>query len=112
MIAVKKIKAKIVYLSNPDNPMGTFHSKEDIQDFIDNIPDETILCLDEAYSDFVDKHELAPINVERENIIRFRTFSKAWLDSRVGYGIGSNKFKSWNKGKKSLWSKQAWSDRC
>ena len=48
--ATKKSKAKILYLSNPDNPMGTFHSKERIQDFIDNIPDKTILCLDEAYS--------------------------------------------------------------
>ena len=100
LIAVKKIKAKIVYLSNPDNPMGTFHSKEDIQDFIDNIPDETILCLDEAYSDFVDKNDLAPINVERENIIRFRTFSKAYglAGFRVGYGIGNNKLvKAFNK---------------
>ena len=100
LIAAKKSKAKIVYLSNPDNPMGTFHSKNDIQDFIDNIPDETILCLDEAYSDFVDKLDLVSINVERENIIRFRTFSKAYglAGLRVGYGIGNNKLvKAFNK---------------
>ena len=100
LIAAKKRKAKIVYLSNPDNPMGTFHSKDDIQEFIDNIPDETILCLDEAYSDFVDKNELASINVEKENIIRFRTFSKAYglAGLRMGYGIGNNKLvKAFNK---------------
>ena len=100
LIAVKKSKAKIVYLSNPDNPMGTCHSKDDVQDFIDNIPEETILCLDEAYSDFVDKSNLVSINVERENIIRFRTFSKAYglAGLRVGYGIGNNKLvKAFNK---------------
>ena len=100
LIAAKKSKAKIVYLSNPDNPMGTFHSKNDIQDFIDNIPDETILCLDEAYSDFVEKSDLVSINVERENLIRFRTFSKAYglAGLRVGYGIGNKKLvKAFNK---------------
>ena len=99
-IAVKKSQAKILYLSNPDNPMGTFHPKDHIQDFINNIPDSTIICLDEAYSDFVDKNELASINVEQENLIRFRTFSKAYglAGLRVGYGIGSKKLiKAFNK---------------
>ena len=99
-IAVKKNKAKIVYLSNPDNPMGTFHSKDHIEDFIDKIPDDTILCLDEAYADFVDNDELASINVEQENVIRFRTFSKAYglAGLRVGYGIGNKKMvKAFNK---------------
>ncbi|MDC3081620.1 aminotransferase class I/II-fold pyridoxal phosphate-dependent enzyme [Paracoccaceae bacterium] len=93
LISVKKSKAKILYLSNPDNPMGTFHSKDNIQDFMANIPDDTILCLDEAYSDFVHKDELASINVEHENVIRFRTFSKAYglAGLRVGYGIGNKK---------------------
>ena len=80
--------------------MGTFHSKEHIQDFIDNIPGDTILCLDEAYSDFVNKDELASINVEQENVIRFRTFSKAYglAGLRVGYGIGNKKMiKAFNK---------------
>ena len=38
VIAAKKSKAKILYLSNPDNPMGTFHPKDHMQDFIDKIP--------------------------------------------------------------------------
>ena len=53
----KKVKPKILYFSNPDNPMGTFHSKKDVQNFIDEVPDDTILCLDEAYSDFVRQDE-------------------------------------------------------
>ena len=100
LIAAKKIKAKILYLSNPDNPMGTFHPKDRMQDFIDKIPDDTILCLDEAYADFVDKNELASIDLEKENVIRFRTFSKAYglAGLRVGYGIGNKKMvKAFNK---------------
>tara|TARA_Y100000591_G_C21572302_1_gene564028 strand:- start:120 stop:719 length:600 start_codon:yes stop_codon:yes gene_type:complete len=73
--------------------MGTFHSKERIQDFIDNLPHKTILCLDEAYSDFVDVNELVPIDIEKENVIRFRTFSKAYglAGLRIAYGIGNKK---------------------
>ena len=100
LIAAKKSKAKILYLSNPDNPMGTFHPKDRMQDFIDKIPDDTILCLDEAYADFVDKNELASIDLDRENVIRFRTFSKAYglAGLRVGYGIGNKKMvKAFNK---------------
>ena len=100
LIAAKKNKAKILYLSNPDNPMGTFHPKDRIQDFINKIPDDTILCLDEAYADFVDKNELASIDLEKENVIRFRTFSKAYglAGLRVGYGIGNKKMvKAFNK---------------
>ena len=100
LIAAKKSKAKILYLSNPDNPMGTFHPKDRMQDFIDKIPDDTILCLDEAYADFVDKDELASIDLEKENVIRFRTFSKAYglAGLRVGYGIGNKKMvKAFNK---------------
>ena len=100
LIAAKKCKAKILYLSNPDNPMGTFHPKDRMQDFIDKIPDDTILCLDEAYADFVDKDELPSIDLEKENVIRFRTFSKAYglAGLRVGYGIGNKKMvKSFNK---------------
>ena len=54
----KRVKAKILYFSNPDNPMGTFHSKKDVQKLIDELPDDTLLCLDEAYSDFVNKDQL------------------------------------------------------
>ena len=100
LIAAKKRKAKILYLSNPDNPMGTFHPKNHMEDFINKIPDDTILCLDEAYADFVDKNELASIDLEKKNVIRFRTFSKAYglAGLRVGYGIGNKKMvKAFNK---------------
>ena len=96
----KKVKPKILYFSNPDNPMGTFHSKKDVQNFIDEVPDDTILCLDEAYSDFVRQDELADLDTSRSNVVRFRTFSKAYglAGLRVGYAIGnSTLISSFNK---------------
>ena len=80
--------------------MGTFHSKKDVEKFIDQVPDDTLLCLDEAYSDFVDQKELADLDVSRDNVIRFRTFSKAYglAGLRVGYAIGnSTLISSFNK---------------
>jgi histidinol-phosphate aminotransferase len=50
--AVEQHRPKLVYLSNPDNPMGTWHSSERVQALIDGLPEGTILCLDEAYIEF------------------------------------------------------------
>jgi histidinol-phosphate aminotransferase len=86
-----RVNAKMIYFANPDNPMGTFHSKKVMQELLDNLPESTLLCLDEAYSDFVEKEELTPLDVSNRNVIRLRTFSKAYglAGLRIGYGIGS-----------------------
>lgn len=81
------VGARLIYLANPDNPMGSFHDADAISDMMDRVPDGALLVLDEAYSEFAG--ELAPLDVSRENVIRFRTFSKAYgmAGARVGYGI-------------------------
>ena len=85
----KKTKASLIYLANPDNPMGTFHTKEIIEDMINDLPDNTILCLDEAYSEFAPKIELPKIDPDHPNVIRMRTFSKGYgmAGARIGYAI-------------------------
>jgi histidinol-phosphate aminotransferase len=50
---VKETKAKILYVSNPNNPMGTLNSVNNINNLIENLPVETLLCLDDAYIYFV-----------------------------------------------------------
>ncbi len=45
-------QAKLIYLANPDNPMGTWHSAPVIQSMIDAVPDGSLLVLDEAYLEF------------------------------------------------------------
>ncbi|HEY4995497.1 MAG TPA: aminotransferase class I/II-fold pyridoxal phosphate-dependent enzyme, partial [Aestuariivirga sp.] len=43
-------KAKVIYFANPDNPMGTVWPAADVQRFIDAVPDDAMLMLDEAYT--------------------------------------------------------------
>jgi len=96
----KRKKARIVYLANPDNPMGTFHTNTVIEDMINNLPEESMLCLDEAYSEFVPKNKLPKIDPENPKVIRMRTFSKGYgmAGARIGYAIGSSELiKSFDK---------------
>ena len=44
--------ARIIYFSNPDNPMGTSHTAETVQQLIDDLPQGSLLALDEAYAEF------------------------------------------------------------
>ena len=81
--------APLVYIANPDNPMGTWHDAETIQHMIDRIPSDTLLCLDEAYIEFAPPGTAPPLDVTDTRVIRFRTFSKAYgmAGARIGYGI-------------------------
>ena len=82
-------KAPLVYLSNPDNPMGTWHPRETISQMITEIPDHCVLALDEAYIEFAESDIAPPIDTQNPQVIRFRTFSKAYgmAGQRVGYAI-------------------------
>ncbi len=83
--AVIQNQAKAVYVANPDNPSGHFHSGEAIQAFIDRLPQDVLIILDEAYVEFVD-----PFHLSDPRLIRLRTFSKAHglAGARVAYAIG------------------------
>jgi len=82
--------AKLVYLANPDNPMGTWHPADVVQAMINAIPDGTLLVLDEAYLEFAPEGTAPALDVADKRVIRLRTFSKAYgmAGARVGYGIG------------------------
>mgnify|MGYP002401950059 CR=1 FL=1 len=88
--AAQSEKARLVYLANPDNPMGTWWSAADVEAFIDALPQETMLILDEAYGELAPAGTLPPIHPLRPNVLRMRTFSKAYgmAGVRVGYVIG------------------------
>jgi histidinol-phosphate aminotransferase len=83
-------QAKIIYVANPDNPMGTWHKAEAMQTLMDGTPEHAVLMLDEAYGEFAPEGTLPAIDITRKNILRFRTFSKAYglAGMRVGYVIG------------------------
>lgn len=86
----KSEQARLIYVSNPNNPMGTFWSAEAIETLCRNLPGETGLILDEAYADTAPPGTAPPINCELDQVLRYRTFSKAYglAGARIGYVIG------------------------
>jgi histidinol-phosphate aminotransferase len=82
-------RAPLVYLSNPDNPMGSWWEAPDVVRFIEALPETTMLVLDEAYGELGPASALPAIDVSRPNVIRMRTFSKAYglAGIRCGYAV-------------------------
>lgn len=87
---VRREAPRLVYLCNPDNPMGTWWDADEVGRFIESLPESTMLLLDEAYGETAPAGTLAPLDVSRPNVIRTRTFSKAYgmAGLRCGYAIG------------------------
>ena len=82
--------AKLIYLANPDNPMGTWHPAETVRKMIEGVPDESLLVLDEAYVECMPAGNILPIDTDDPRVIRMRTFSKVhgMAGARVGYAVG------------------------
>ena len=80
-------RPKLAYLANPDNPMGTWHSGDAVAAFAKALPPETMLVLDEAYCETAPEGTLPEIDVNTPNVLRFRTFSKAY--GMAGVRIGA-----------------------
>jgi histidinol-phosphate aminotransferase len=89
--AAQKSAARLVYLSNPDNPTGSWLSAAEQLAILDRLPRGAVLVLDEAYSDFAPADSLPAIDPEDPRVIRIRTFSKAhgMAGARIGYAIAS-----------------------
>jgi histidinol-phosphate aminotransferase len=89
LLAVRGAAAPLVYLANPDNPMGSWLPAGRIAEMVDRLPGDAVLCLDEAYADFAPSKALPPVDPAEPRLIRMRTFSKAhgMAGVRVGYAI-------------------------
>ena len=85
-----EVDAKLVYLANPDNPMGSHHHGADIVKAMDALPRGTLLVLDEAYVECAPEGTALPLPADDPRVIRMRTFSKVYglAGARVGYAIG------------------------
>ena len=88
-----RVKARLLYLANPDNPMGTWHPAAELRRFIEQVPAGCQLILDEAYIDFAPDEARLPLGPDDPRVIRMRTFSKAhgMAGARVGYAIAHRK---------------------
>ena len=87
----REIGAKLVYLANPDNPMGTWHSGDTLARALDDLPEGCLLVLDEAYIECAPSGTAPDIAADDPRVIRLRTFSKVYglAGARVGYAIGA-----------------------
>ncbi|MBD1553561.1 aminotransferase class I/II-fold pyridoxal phosphate-dependent enzyme [Pseudomonas typographi] len=86
--AAGRLRPKVVYLANPDNPTGRFHPLERVRAFSLALPEGTLLILDEAYIGFA---EHTPDLGPWPNTVRLRSFSKAYglAGLRVGYAVAA-----------------------
>ncbi|HEY7023200.1 MAG TPA: aminotransferase class I/II-fold pyridoxal phosphate-dependent enzyme [Ktedonobacterales bacterium] len=89
--AANRSQAHIVYLANPDNPSGSWVTAQEIGSLVDALPEDCLLLLDEAYSDFAPENALPPVDVSDPRLIRARTFSKAhgMAGARIGYALAT-----------------------
>jgi histidinol-phosphate aminotransferase len=85
-------KTKLIYLANPNNPTGTFFTRQAFEQFHKRVPDRVLIILDEAYYEFgvVEQSYPDSMHYRFDNVITLRTFSKAYglAAARVGYGFG------------------------
>ncbi len=86
----RDVDAKLVYLANPDNPMGSHHTGAHIAKAMEELPANTLLVLDEAYVECAPEGTALPLPIDDPRVIRMRTFSKAYglAGARVGYALG------------------------
>jgi histidinol-phosphate aminotransferase len=87
-------KTKIIWFATPNNPIGTIVKRNELLWALENIPDDIIVVIDEAYREYVndkDYPETVPLLDKYKNIVILRTFSKAYglAGLRLGYGIAS-----------------------
>jgi len=90
LAAALRDDARILYVCNPDNPMESFWGAGALRELIARLPGGVLLCLDEAYCDTAPADELLPVDVGNPQVLRFRTFSKAYglAGARIGYCLG------------------------
>lgn len=85
-------KTKLVIIVNPNNPTGTIVSNEDLDAFMEKVPEHVIVVIDEAYFDWIGNkdYESAVKYVKQgKNVVVLRTFSKLYgmAGVRIGYGV-------------------------
>ncbi len=94
MLALLTDKTRVIFIANPNNPTGTWLTKPELINFIDKVPRDVIVVMDEAYFEYVDETEY-PDTLQwlgdYPNLIVTRTFSKIYglASLRVGYSVCS-----------------------
>ncbi len=85
-------RTRLIFICNPNNPTGTIVSQTAIEAFLDKVPPQVLVVLDEAYFEYVDADsyfDSIRLQEKHPNVAVLRTFSKAYglAGLRMGYGI-------------------------
>jgi histidinol-phosphate aminotransferase len=85
---------RVVFIANPNNPTGTWLTKNELTGFLDRIPEDVLVVLDEAYFEYVDEADYpngVSLVADYPNLVVTRTFSKVYglAGLRVGYGVST-----------------------
>ena len=96
-LAAVTARTRIVFIANPNNPTGTWVTREALTRFLDAMPSHVWVVLDEAYTEYVDTPEFPDgmtLLSRYPNLVVTRTFSKihALASLRIGYAVSSPAF--------------------
>jgi histidinol-phosphate aminotransferase len=86
-------RTKLAFICNPNNPTGTIVTADEVEAFMERVPDHVLVVFDEAYFEFVDSDRypdsLRYVREGRKNVLTLRTFSKSYglAGLRLGYAI-------------------------
>jgi histidinol-phosphate aminotransferase len=90
MAAAVTDRTRMILVCNPNNPTGTAIRRAELDRFLDAVPDDVLVVLDEAYREFVTDPAVPDglrVYGDRPNVVVLRTLSKAWglAGLRVGF---------------------------
>jgi histidinol-phosphate aminotransferase len=93
MLAAVTDRTRLIFVCNPNKPTSTVVPPADLERFVTQVPDDVLICIDEAYVEYIrdgwlpDSLRLAR---DHPNVVVLRTFSKAYglAGARVGYAVG------------------------
>jgi histidinol-phosphate aminotransferase len=86
-------RTRVIFVCNPNNPTGTVVHRAELEEFLDRVPSDCLVVLDEAYAEYV-RDPAVPNGMDlyrdRPNVAVLRTFSKAYglAGLRVGFLVG------------------------
>jgi histidinol-phosphate aminotransferase len=93
-------RTRAVFIANPNNPTGTMVKRDELEWFVERVPEDIIVLVDEAYFDYVDDPDY-PNSLDYHNIgksiVTVRTFSKIYglAGLRLGFGVSSEEIISY-----------------
>lgn len=90
MLAAITPRTRLVFITNPTNPVGTMVTQTELEEFMAQVPEHVVVAIDEAYIEFAgERTDSVKFVKEGRNVVVLRTFSKAYglAGARCGYAI-------------------------